>query len=60
MISRAMRNDDDPIARMTFLAGLLREALEVADAEQEFMIAAKLDETLTCVRERIEKMKGAA
>lgn len=55
-----MRNDDDPIARMTFLAGLVREALEAADAEQEYMIAAKLDETLTCVRERIEKMKGAA
>ncbi|MBC3940946.1 hypothetical protein [Sphingomonas albertensis] len=53
-----MRNDPDPIAKLTYIAGMVQQALALADEQGEFMIAAKLDESLHCVRERIDAIKG--
>lgn len=53
-----MRNDTDPIARLTYIAGMVQQALSLADEQGEFLIAAKLDESLVCVRERIGALKS--
>lgn len=50
-----MRNDSDPLARLLHVANLIRQALDVADEQEEYMVAAKLDETLVCVQQRIDR-----
>ncbi|MCP8890982.1 hypothetical protein [Sphingomonas faeni] len=53
-----MRNNTDPIARLTYVAGVVHEALTIVDEQGEFMIAAKLDESLNCIRDRIDALKS--
>jgi hypothetical protein len=53
----ALKNADDPILRLTYLAGLMREALAMADNDKEHLVGVKVDEALAVIRERIEQLK---
>lgn len=48
-----MRSADHAIERLTTISNLLNESRDIADAEHEFMLGAKLVDCLLCVQERI-------
>lgn len=55
-----MKDDSNPIARLTYTAGLIAEALLIVDADGEHLAGARLDEALAIVRDRIAELKGRA
>lgn len=55
-----MKDDPNPIARLTYTAGLIAEAISVVDADGEHLAGARLDEALTIVRDRIAELRRQA
>lgn len=52
-----MADSDDALAgRLAKIADLLRAALELADESDEFMLGAKLSDSLVTVQARIEAL----
>ena len=52
-----MRNLNDMIERLAIISRLINESRDIADAEQEFMLGAKLDDCLLCTEERIASLQ---
>lgn len=52
-----MRNINHMIERLTIISRLITESRDIADAEHEFMLGAKLDDCLLCTQERIASLR---
>ncbi|MEG3083357.1 hypothetical protein U1707_06860 [Sphingomonas sp. PB2P12] len=53
-----MKSPDHIIERLAVICRLLNESRDIADAEHEFMLGAKLDDCLLCAEERIATLEG--
>lgn len=53
-----MRKADQAIERLAAISRLINESRDIADAEQEFMLGAKLDDCLLCTQERIANLEA--
>lgn len=51
-------SSDMPIERLNRIVALMNDALALADEGEEFMLGAKLSDSLRCAQERIEALSA--
>ena len=53
----SMRNIEHMLDRLAIIRRLINESRDIADAEHEFMLGAKLEDCLLCTQERIASLR---